>query len=175
LYSKATKAYEEHRFVKTIQHFIEYPNLRKGTKLNNAVTKHFVEFFRKPDKKEYPGFDEIESKFADKPLIAELIETAKVEKIDADRKVEFIEDMIELFDFINFQTETVNYSNAQKIASSHRDNRHLAHACIADIFVTDDDRLKIRAEVLYSIMGVATEVMDFKSFSKEIPTLLGYV
>lgn len=171
-YSKLTKNFETYRFIKVIQHYHDYPELRKGRALYNEICKDPVKFFNEDGKVDIPGFKLIEGNFRYDKLITAFIKTGKVRETSLQEKSQLIEGMLQLFDFINFETESVRLDNAQKIYSSYRDNRHLIHACITDYFVTDDIRLKTRGNIIYSLIGANTKVINSKEFSKLLPTLL---
>lgn len=170
-YSGLTKKFEKHRFIKVIQHYHDHPELRKGKELYNELVKGLVYFFRRDSKVDIPGFDQIARKFIDRKLVIEFIQTGSIRDTTLQEKCKFIEDILELFDFINFETEVVKLANAGKIYSSYRDNKHLEHACIADYFVTDDKRLKARGNLIYSLISVRTKVIDFKEFLEHLSTL----
>ncbi|WP_218731502.1 hypothetical protein [Citrobacter braakii] len=108
-------------------------------------------------------------------LIADLINSGKVPETTLQEKNKLIEDILNLFDFINFETESVRFDNAKKIYSSYRDNSHLIHACITDYFVTDDAKLKKRGNIIYPLIGSNTKVISSKEFSQLLPKLLSTV
>jgi hypothetical protein len=56
----------------------------------------------------------------------------------------------------------------QKIISSFQDEEHLRVAHIADYFITDDDNLSSRAEVIYKICECETKVILFKNFLENL-------
>lgn len=171
-YSKLTKKFETHRFIKVIQHYHDYPELRKGKVLYNELGKDPIKFFLKETKSDIPGYELVEKAFRGNELITNFIKTGKIRETSQQEKSQFIGDMLELFDFINFETEAVKLTNAQKIYSSYRDNEHLVHASITDYLVTDDKRLKIRGNIIYPLIGAKTKVINSKEFSDLLPRLL---
>lgn len=174
-YSKLTKTFETHRFVKVIEHYHNYPELRKGREFYNEICKDPIKFFNDDGKINIPGFELIERNFGNNQLIADLINSGKVRETTLQEKNKLIEDILNLFDFINFETESVRLDNAKKIYSSYRDNSHLIHACITDYFVTDDAKLKKRGNIIYSLIGSNTKVISSKEFSQLLPKLLSTV
>lgn len=170
-YSVITKYFEKHRFIKTIQHYHDYPELRRGKHLCNEIAKDPADFFRRASKTDIAGFDVVRSAFSKRQLLHHFIQTGDIRTTSPQEKGELIEDLLDLFDFVSFETESVKLSNAAKICSSYRDNRHLTHACIADYFITDDKRLRARGNVIYSLVGVSTRFMDFKEFRGHLSTL----
>ena len=80
--------------------------------------------------------------------------------------MECIEHLCEFLDLINYQTESL--SELSKIRSSLQDTEHLKHAWKADYFVTDDKRLRIRGDFIYSILGLSTKFMSTKDLKERI-------
>lgn len=171
-YSIITKYYEKHRFIKAIQHYHDHPELRRGKHLYNEMVKGPADFFRRASKTDIAGFDLVRSTFSNRQLLHHFIQTGDIRTTSPQEKGELIEDLLDLFDFVSFETESVKLTNAAKICSSYRDNRHLTHACIADYFITDDKKLRARGNVIYSLIGVSTRFMDFKEFRGHLSTLL---
>ncbi|PRX19157.1 hypothetical protein B0G75_13920 [Paraburkholderia sp. BL18I3N2] len=171
-YSRLTKTFEKHRFTEVIQHYHDYPELRKGKQLYNELIKGPADFFRRVSKADIAGFDHVTRKFAGRQLLHDFIQTGSIRATFPQEKGELIEDLLDLLDFVNFETESVKLTNAGKICSSYRDNKHLTHACIADYFITDDKRLRARGNLIYSLIGVRTKFMDFKEFREHLPVLL---
>lgn len=174
-YSKLTKTFETHRFIKVIEHYHNYPQLRKGRELYNEICKDPIKFFNNDGKANIPGFELIERNFGNVQLISGLIKSGKVRETTSQEKSQLIEDILKLFDFINFETESVRLDNARKIYSSYRDNSHLIHAYITDYFVTDDAKLKSRGNIIYSLIGSNTKVINSKEFSQLLPKLLSKI
>jgi len=168
LYSHLSKTFESHWHINVIRHYHDYPELRKGRALNNELIKDPLAFFRGLSKSGVPGSEKVVSKFSGSRFVTPFLETGKVPDTPIEERCQLIEELLRLFDFINFETESVKLSNAKKISSSYRDNNHLTHASIAGIFVTDDKRLTARAKLLYSLVGIHTKVMNFKEFREKI-------
>lgn len=170
-YAGLTKNFEKHRFINVIRHYHDHPELRKGKKLYNELVKGPIDFFRRQTKADIPGFELVTRKFSDRQLVTDFITTGSIRDTSLQEKGQLIEDLLELFDFINFETEAVKLANAGKISSSYRDNKHLAHACIADYVVTEDKRMRARGNFIYELIGVRTKVIDLKAFVELLPSL----
>lgn len=171
-YSKATKIGEHHRLISAIHNYHNHPELRKGNTFNNELIKGPIDFFRCTSKVDIAGFELVSSKFSDRELLADFIYTGQITENALGHRGKLINEMLELYDFINFETETVKLSNAKKIASSHRDNMHLIHASIADIFITNDEKMKSRGKVLYPCIGATTKVITSKEFREQFSSFL---
>lgn len=164
-YSKLTKLYESSVMNKAITSFHCYPELRKGKELNEAISRDLIGFFKCEESNKLPGYEKIIAKFQN-TSIDEFIRVGDVGQIDDYR--DLIEQLSELFDFVNFETEHVKFTNKSKIASSYRDRQHLVHAYICDYFVSDDVRLKKRAQVIFDILGVKTQPISVNELKKKI-------
>lgn len=164
-----TRNFEHHRLITTISHYHDYPDFRRGETFYNLIAKDPIEFFRKDgEHKNSPALEFLTLKFSDKPFIQELIKNGSVDLSKNHNKKEAIEEILELCDFINFQTEAVKLSNASKIASSYRDNNHILHASVVDYFVSDDEKLRERASFAYRILGIPTKVIASKLLFEKI-------
>lgn len=164
-YSGLTKLFESTIVSDFISNFHAYPELRKGHKLSNAISSDIIGFFKRNKKETISGFNHVKHKFTN-TSIGEFIDSGSIGCIKDYRTV--IEDLITLFDFVNFETEHLKLSNINKIASSYRDREHLQHAYICDYFVTEDKRLKTRARIIYEILGVNTQVIGINELKKLI-------
>lgn len=160
-YSKMTKLFEKTNLNDCIKHYHLYPELRKGKEINNKLSSDFIEFFKSENKENILGFKLVKSNF-ENTVISEFVENGHIGKINDVREV--IDKFNELLDFVNFETENINFSNLKKIASSYRDRQHMEHAYLCDYFVTDDARLNKRAKLIYKIIGVKTKVININEF-----------
>lgn len=168
----AAMAFEKHRFIKVIEHFHEYPELRKGKSLSNALAEYGVDFFTKIEKETTVGYTQLRRKFCSREYASEFIESGKVRGLESHEIRSAVDELLEVLDFCNYETESVKFSNFKKIASSYRDNEHIGHACIADYFVTDDEKLKARGNLIYPIVGAGTQVIGVKEFLEKLPTFV---
>ncbi|UXL39800.1 hypothetical protein N7D90_06480 [Pseudomonas fragi] len=168
----AAMAFERHKFIKVIEHFHEYPELRKGKSLSNALAKDGAAFFNNPESQATLGYQSLRSKFYLREHAFEFITSGKVHGLESNEIRSVINELLEVLDFCNYETESVKFSNFRKIASSYRDNEHIAHACIADYFVTDDEKLKARGNLIYPIVGARTQVVGVKEFLEKLPTFI---
>lgn len=75
-----------------------------------------------------------------------------------------IEQLSELMDLINFETESIK--DIKKIKSSYQDTEHLKHAWKADYFITDDVKLIKRGEYIYALLGIKTKFLKISGFKK---------
>ncbi|HCH4005088.1 TPA: hypothetical protein NKV74_004512 [Vibrio parahaemolyticus] len=164
-YSKLTKLYESKIMNDVIQHFHFYPELRKGRELSETISSDLVGYFKGKEKKDLTGYDKIVSQFYN-TSIGEFVHSGNIGKVDDYRDT--IENLSDLFDFVNFETEHVKFSNKNKIASSYRDRQHLEHAYICDYFVSDDARLRSRAQVIFEILGVKTKSISINELKSHI-------
>ncbi|MFT4300375.1 MAG: hypothetical protein QM579_01345 [Desulfovibrio sp.] len=164
-YSELTKKYENSRLLEFVKNYHVHPNLRKGTDLYNKVSKNLIDFFKGEQKSKISGYEEIRSKF-NNTCVGGFVNSGSFGVIKDHR--EAIEELTNLFDFINFETEQVKFSNKKKIASSYRDKCHLEHAYICDYFVTEDKRLQKRATAIYKILGIKTGVIDMKTLKSKL-------
>lgn len=165
-YSKLTKMYEKTTMNDVIQHFHLYPALRKGKELNKTISDDVIGYFKSEDKKDVSTFNQIKIKFSN-TIISEFIQSGDIGVVDDFRGC--IEQLSNLFDFVNFQTEHAKFANFNKIASSYRDRMHLEHAYICDYFVSEDVRLRNRAQIIFEILGVKTKAIsinNLKSYLK---------
>ena len=164
-YSKQTKLYESTIINNAIQHFHFYPELRKGRELSKKISNDVIGYFKSEKKKDITGFDRIDSHFQN-TSIHDFIRSGNIGVINDYRNA--IEQLSNLFDYVNFETEHVKFSNTSKIASSYRDRQHLEHAYICDYFVTDDIRLKNRANIIFDIIGIKTKVIGINELKKNL-------
>ena len=164
-YSKLTKLNERNRMVTFIQDYHIYPELRKGRELSQKISKNVIDFFKGENKMEVAGFKYVISKFS-KTSIRKFVASGNIDVIE-DYKAA-VSDLSDLFDFVNFETEQIKFSNLRKIASSYRDRKHLEHAYICDYFVTADNKLKNRAEIIYKILGLKTKVINIKDLKSKL-------
>jgi len=172
-YSNPTKTFERTRFIDVIRHYHEHPELRKGKKLNNAVSEDIIGFFALSSKAEFPGFAHIVRQFCDNHLLTDFISNGAISKIENAEMNDTIFKLTELFDLVNYETETVSFVNAGKIYSSYRDSKHLEHAYTSDYFVTDDIKLRARGKIIYSITGSRTKIINTKELFALMPTFCG--
>ncbi|CVE52051.1 hypothetical protein [Serratia marcescens] len=164
-YFELTKIFESTIALEFIKNFHTYPELRKGRELSNALSCDVIGFFKGNKKETVSGFNHVKNKFLG-TSICEFIISGRIDFIENYRAV--IGDLISLFDFVNFETEHLKLSNVNKISSSYRDREHLEHGYICDYFVTEDRRLKNRAEIIYGILGVKTKVIGINELKKLI-------
>ncbi|MBH1919753.1 hypothetical protein [Serratia surfactantfaciens] len=164
-YFELTKIFESTIALEFIKNFHTYPELRKGRELSNALSCDVIGFFKGNKKETVSGFNHVKNKFLG-TSICEFIISGRIDFIENYRAV--IGDLISLFDFVNFETEHLKLSNVNKISSSYRDREHLEHGYICDYFVTEDRRLKNRAEIIYGILGVKTKVIGINDLKKLI-------
>jgi hypothetical protein len=161
-YRGLTKKFEKDVFSKFFMNYHLHPELRKGGDFSNKFSKNPISFLENAEKKSVSGFEKVLCFFYDCEWLVELIETGKVGAIDSNRDA--IEKLLELFDFVNFKTEAVKFSNIKKIVSAYRDKCHLEHAYICDYFVTNDERLVARAKIVYPLLGIETKIMTLNEF-----------
>ncbi|EOL9123044.1 hypothetical protein ACM93F_004044 [Enterobacter ludwigii] len=164
-YFELTKIFESTIALEFIKNFHTYPELRKGRELSNALSCDIIGFFKGNKKEAVSGFNHVKNKFLG-TSICKFIISGDIGFTEDYRTV--IGDLISLFDFVNFETEHLKLSNVNKISSSYRDREHLEHAYICDYFVTEDKRLKNRAEIIYGILGVKTKVIGINDLKKLI-------
>lgn len=164
-----TQNFEHHKLIATIKHYHDHPEFRRGETIYNTIAKDPLELFRKDaEHMESPALKLLRFKFQDKPIIQELIESGSIDLSKKINRKEAIEQLLELCDFINFQTEAIKLSNTSKIASSYRDNNHILHASITDYFVSDDEKLRQRAVFVYRTLGIATVVLSSKQLAEKL-------
>lgn len=163
-YHKLTKFFEQTRFIDVVKHYHMYPELRKGKSLNNEIMKDVAAFFKSTSKSECLGYSQVKNKFSTNDYIAKFIKDGSLEMSATSDIRETISSLSELFDFINFETEKVCFSNKSKIYSSYRDRQHLEHAYLCDFFITNDNKLKNRGKAIYSFIGASTKTLTVKEF-----------
>lgn len=163
-YYELTKIFEQTRFIEVVKHYHMYPELRKGKILNNEIIKDMAAFFENPLKSECPGYSQVENKFSTNDHIANFIKYGHLEMTTTSDIRETISSLSELFDFINFETEKVCFSNKSKIYSSYRDRQHLEHAYLCDFFITNDSKLRNRGRAIYSFIRASTKTLTVKDF-----------
>lgn len=171
LLKDATAAGENHRFIKALENFHEYPELRKGRALSHALIEEGAIFFAKNEKQDIPGYASLRNKFYLSKYASSFVETGKVKEFESCELRDVISELLDVLDFANYETESVRLSNYKKIASSYRDNEHIGHACIADYFVTDDLKMQARGKFVYQVTGVSTQVIGVKDFLKKLAEL----
>lgn len=164
-YSKLTKIFEKTLINDFIRRYHDHPELRKGRELNKKISDDIYGFFKSKSKEKTPGFNLVKNEFSN-TNISDFIDSGEIGEIEDVR--EAINNLSSLFDFINFETEALKLSNLNKIASSYRDNNHLEQAYICDYFLTEDKRMKSRAEVIYRILNIKTEVMGINELKEKI-------
>lgn len=164
-YSNLTKLYESKIINNAIQRFHLYPELRKGRELSKNISNDVIGFFKNEKKKDVTGFDRIASHFHG-ASINDFIHSGNIDRVDDYRSA--IEELCDLFDYVNFETEHIKFSNMSKIASSYRDRQHLEHAYICDYFVSDDIRLKNRARAIFDILGIGTKVIGINELKNNL-------
>lgn len=164
-YSQLTKTFEKTIINDFIRRYHYHPELRKGRELNKKISDDIYGFFKSDSKKIIPGFELVKNEFSDKN-ISDFIESGEIGEIEDVR--EAIENFSYLFDFINFETEALKLSNFNKIASSYRDNKHLEQAYICDYFVTEDQKMKSRAKIIYKTLNIKTKVLGINEFKARI-------
>jgi hypothetical protein len=164
-YSKLTKLYESTLINNVIQHFHFYPELRKGRELSKNISNDVIGYFNSEKKKDVTGFNRVVSHFSN-TSINDFIHSGYISVIDDYRDA--IEQLSNLFDYVNFETEHVKFSNMSKIASSYRDRQHLEHAYICDYFVSDDIRLKNRAQAIFEILSIKTKVIGINELKANL-------
>ena len=167
-YSFLRNTYERKRYINILTHYYNFPILRKESKFNKLVSKDIIGFFKNKENKENKEFKLIESRFGDSRII-NFIHTGELNLSDKDNNIpDIINDLLELFDYINFNTEDIKISNIKKVYSSYRDNCHITYAYKCNYFLTNDKKLKIRAEIIYKLIGSKTIIMSFKDFQENI-------
>lgn len=164
-----TRNFEHHKLITTIKHYHDHPEFRRGETIYNAIAKDPIELFRKDgEHMNNPALKLLSIKFQDKPIIKELIASGSIDLSKKINRKEAIEQLLELCDFINFQTEAIKLSNTSKIASSYRDNNHILHASITDFFVSDDEKLRERAIFVYRMLGITTKVLSSNQLTAKL-------
>lgn len=171
LLDNMTRKFESHRLISVIKHYHDYPEFRRGEALYNFIKDDPGKLFSKDGARYADALDFLALKFNSRPVVEELISSGRVSLSKDEDRISAVEQILEFCDFINFQTEAVKLSNAAKIASSYRDNCHVAHASVADYFVSDDEKLRARASFTYKVLGIPTEVITSKALSLQLDEL----
>lgn len=166
----AAKEFEKQKFIKVIEHYHEYPEFRRGKALSSALAESGADFFAKSENKILADHAQLRRSFQFRKYATEFIESGRVQVLEPHEIRGAIHELLEVLDFCNYGTESVNFSNFKRIASSYRDNEHIGHARIADYFVTDDEKLKVRGNLIYPIVGARTQVIGVKDFLDKLPT-----
>jgi hypothetical protein len=167
-YSFLRNTYERKRYINILTHYYNFPILRKESKFNKLVSKDIIGFFKNKENKENKEFKLIESRFGDSRII-NFIHTGELNLSDKDNNIpDIINDLLELFDYINFNTEDIKISNIKKVYSSYRDNCHITYAYKCNYFLTNDKKLRTRAEIIYKLIGSKTKIMSFEDFQEHI-------
>ncbi|MBX8571564.1 hypothetical protein K5D36_17965 [Pseudomonas cichorii] len=167
----AAKEFEKQKFIKVIEHYHERPDFRRGKAISSALAESGAAFFSNNDNKTLAEHEQLRRSFQSRKYATEFIESGRVQTLEPHEIRGAIHELLEVLDFCNYETESVNFSNFKKIASSYRDNEHIGHARIADYFVTDDEKLKARGNLIYPIVGSRTQVIGVKDFLDKLPTL----
>lgn len=166
-YKDLRETYERVFFVRTLNNYYSFPELRKNGKLNNEINSSIVEFFKSKKIHRSIIYNSMEFKFSSKSIMT-FINEGEIEEVTLGNILTIIEELIELFDFINFETEKVSFSNIQKIFSRHRDNQHIIYSHKCDYLLTNDKFLRNRANVIFSLIDSNTKVMTEKEFFKNV-------
>lgn len=162
-YKDLRETYEKVFFIRALKNYYSFPELRKNEEFNRKISSSIVDFFKSKEILNYSIYSNLQFQFGYKNIMS-FIDEGEINEINSENIVTYIEELIELFDFINFETEKVNFSNIKKIFSRHRDNQHIIYAHKCDYILTNDRFLKNRSEVIFSLLGSNTKVMTEKEF-----------
>ncbi|WP_421239110.1 hypothetical protein [Aeromonas enteropelogenes] len=157
-YRNLTKNYENTVFLNKYKDYFLYENLRKNSEISNIIYRDVTGFFSNEKKLQFKGYFDIVSRFSQYEDIDTFVKTGKLPEVINVRDT--INNLNELLDFINYETESLSFNNKAKIYSSFRDGQHLQHAYICDYFATDDKKLASRAKLIFGLVGVNTKVIS---------------
>lgn len=177
LWREATRAAEDLKISKLHFNRLGYPHYAKNSRLSRRANKdinEFLESLRPYLDSEFQDidFDDYESDHAlCRRLYAATIEKSfsldelvnRSIRFENDSEcIEHIEGLCDFLDLINYQTESLSETN--KIRSSLQDVAHLKFAWKTDFFVTGDNRLRKRGELIYSALGLTTKFISLNEF-----------
>ncbi len=181
LWRNATRAAEDLKIHKMNYNYWGYPHYSKRSKLSERANKNISELLAsfRPylndsnldiDLDDYESDRALHRRLSAATIgksfsLNALVNGSITYESDA-QCMECIEHLCEFLDLINYQTESL--SELSKIRSSLQDTEHLKHAWKADYFVTDDKRLRIRGDFIYSILGLSTKFMSTKDLKERI-------
>lgn len=57
------------------------------------------------------------------------------------------------------------------VRSGLHDTEHIIYAAASDIFVTFDNKLKLRTELIYKVLGIQTKVMHWEEYIECVDAL----
>lgn len=181
LWREATRAAEDLKVQKMHFNYWGYPHFSKKSRASVEANKNIREFLQSlhphlNDSNCGVEFNDDESERA----LCQRLSAATIGKsftlkalVDGSIKHESdaecmmcIVDLCDFLDLINYQTESL--SELRKIRSSLQDTEHLKHAWKADYFVTDDNRLRMRGDFIYSALGLNTKFISTKELKNRI-------
>lgn len=172
LWLETTRAAEGLKLYKSLYNNYAYPMFNRKNNITQKLNKDIKAFFANIDDDFHPeSFDrELNGHNIILPMMSSkcyqfTIQDIKKGHITFDNDFDcmnMIEQLSELMDVINFQTES--HKDINKIKSSYQDTEHLKHAWKSDYFITDDVKLIKRGQYIYSLLGIKTKFLKINDF-----------
>ncbi len=172
LWLETTRSAESLKLYKSLYNNYVYPMFNRKNNITQTLNKDIKAFFENVDDDFHPeSFDRELNGHNIILLIMSskgyqfTIQDIKKGHINFDDDCDcmnMIEQLSELMDVINFQTES--HKDINKIKSSYQDTEHLKHAWKSDYFITDDVKLIKRGQYIYSLLGIKTKFLKINDF-----------
>ncbi|MBB1436961.1 MULTISPECIES: hypothetical protein [Pseudoalteromonas] len=174
LWLETTRAAEGLKLYKSLYNNYAYPMFNRKSNITKTLNKDIKVFFADIDDDFHP--ESFDMEFNSHNIIHGIMISKSYQFTIQDIKkghVTFdsdfdcmnkIEQLSELMDLINFETESIK--DIKKIKSSYQDTEHLKHAWKADYFITDDVKLIKRGEYIYALLGIKTKFLKISDFKK---------